>query len=63
MGGAPAPSLLPSLWRLVFAVHRPRSWMERRQLRFREAFFFVLGVLLCLAVQVTLGRLGLCPKR
>jgi hypothetical protein len=51
-------SLLGSLWRLFFAVgyQRPRSWVERRQLRFRASFFFVLGVLLTLGVQYELGR-------
>jgi hypothetical protein len=52
------------IWRLFFAVGflRPRSWMERRQLRFRALFFVVVGALLVLGVQAALGGFGLCPK-
>lgn len=54
--------VLPALWRFIFAVHRPRGWLERRQLRFRAVFFFALGVLAVLAVEAVLGRVGFCPK-
>lgn len=50
------------LWHLVFAVHRPRSWMERRQLRFRAVVFFLLGVFLTLGVEAYLKRLGYCLR-
>ncbi len=54
--------LLGRLWHLVFAVHRPRSWLERRQLRFRATVFFLLGVLATLGVEAYLRRLGLCVR-
>jgi hypothetical protein len=57
------PSRLWSLWHLLFSVdNKFITWQQRRHWRARALFFFLLGVILTLAVQAGLGRFGLCPK-
>ena len=54
---------LGTVWHLFFAVGRPRSWAERKNLRLRATFFLVLGVVLTLAVQAfVFGRWFNCPR-
>lgn len=60
----PRLSPLSWLWHLFFAVGRPRSWAERKNLRLRATFFLFLGVVLTLAVQAfVFGRWLNCPNR
>ncbi len=56
-----------ALWHLFFATNdRFITYQTRRNWRARASFFFILGVLLTVAVQLVLGRSygihPLCPK-
>lgn len=59
-GRASAARTWSSLWRLFFAVdyNPPRNIFDVRRRRYRASFFFLLGVVVTLAVQAFLGKLG-----
>jgi hypothetical protein len=55
---------LLTIWHLFFSVNdRFITYQQRRAWRARAAFFLLLGVLLTLGVQISLGKYALlCPR-